>query len=174
MDPGADVRSIPALRDWHAAVHTYKHAAEETLSGVAMELRRAQSWIHEQELLWKQAARDCEEEVVQAKAELAARKFPGWDERMPDTTVQEKNLRRAQARLEHAQEKMQTCRQWTARLPKLIDETYNGAARRLNLLLDGDLTVAAAALARRIESLEAYADLRPDYAPAPSTLPPSS
>jgi hypothetical protein len=168
MDPGADVRSIPALRDWLGDVLTYKHNAEETLAGVALELRRAADWIHQQEILWKHAVRECEEEVVQAKAELAARKFPGWDGRMPDTTVQEKNLRRTQARLEHATEKAAKCRAWAGRLPKMIEETYSGAARRLNLLLEGEVTRSAADLARRIEALEAYAELRPDFAPAPN------
>jgi hypothetical protein len=168
MDPGADVRSLAALRDWQGDLLVYKHEAEETLAGIALELRRATEWVREQESLWKRAVRECEEEVVQAKAELAARKFPGWDGRMPDTTVQEKNLRRAQARLEHATEKAAACRAWQGKLPKLIEETYSGAARRLNLMLEGEVSRAAADLERRIAALEAYADLRPDFAPAPN------
>ena len=56
--------------------------------------------------LWKQATRDCEEDVAQAKAELAARRFPGFDGRMPDTTIQERNLRRAEARLDYARDQV--------------------------------------------------------------------
>ena len=103
MAAGADVRSIPALRDWLAAVATYREEAAEAVSGINQEIRRGFAWIEEQMTLWQRAVRDCEEEVTQAKAELAARRFPGFDGRMPDTTVQERNLRRAQARLEYAE-----------------------------------------------------------------------
>src|SRR5207253_191296 len=96
MGPGADVGSIPALRDWLAALSVYRTEAAASLAGIQGEIRRGHEWVAEQLSLWQRAVRDCEEEVVQAKAELAARKFPGFDGRMPDTTVQEKNLRRAQ------------------------------------------------------------------------------
>src|ERR687893_309705 len=106
MAAGADVSSIPALRDWLAALAVYNSETGEALAGINMEIRRGFEWVAEQLHLWQKAVRECEEEVVQAKAELAAKKFPGWDGKMPDTTVQEKNLRRAQARLEHAEEKV--------------------------------------------------------------------
>ena len=77
----ADVRSIAALRDWHAALTGYGEALAESLAGVELELRRGFDWIDEQLGRWQKAVRDCEEEVVQAKAELSARKFTGWDGR---------------------------------------------------------------------------------------------
>ena len=91
------------------------------------------------------------------------------DGRMPDTTVQERNLRRAEQRLEYCHEKVATCRSWTAKLPKLIEETYSGPSRRLLLFLESDLVKASAQLERQVESLETYAALRPDFAPAPRT-----
>jgi hypothetical protein len=174
MTPGADVRSIPALRDWLAALAKYRHEAAEALAGIDLEIRRGFDWLAEQELLWKRAVRDCEDDVVQAKAELSAKKFPGWDGRMPDTTVEERNLRRTEARLEYAREQVRKCQAWETKLPKLIDELYTAAARRLGLFLEGDLARGMALLERQVETLENYADLRPNYAPAPSltTAPP--
>src|SRR6187401_1312757 len=124
MDPGADVREIATLRDWIAALATYRADAMNSLAGVEMELRRAFDWIEQQGGLWARAVRDCEEEVVQAKAELAARRFENFDGKMPDTTVQERALRRAETRLEHAREKVVRCKKWLVRLPKEIDEAY--------------------------------------------------
>ena len=126
--PGADVRSIPALRDWLGAMTVYRDAAADAVSGINQEIRRGYDWIDQQTSLWQRAVRQCEEEVTQAKAELAARKFPGWDGKMPDTTLQERNLRRAKARLEYAEEKAATCRKWAAALPKQVEETYSGSA----------------------------------------------
>jgi hypothetical protein len=164
----ADVRSIEALRDWYAALTGYGEMLAEALAGVEMELRRARDWIEDQRRSWQQAIRDCEEEVVRAKAELSQRKMPTWDGRDPDCTVQEKNLRRAKARLEHAQEQVERCSHWLRKLPQIVDEVYYGKARRLSNFLDEDLARGRAVLSRQLATLEAYAGLRPDFAPAPA------
>ena len=102
MGSGADVRSIAALRDWLAALVTYRSEASEALAGIQMEIRRGLDWVADQLDSWQRAIRDCEQEVAQAKVELSARKWQGFDGREPDTTLQERNLRRAEAKLEHA------------------------------------------------------------------------
>lgn len=165
----ADVRSIDAVRDWHARLTTYGETLAEALSGVELEIRRGHEWLVEQLALWQRAVRQCEEEVVQAKAELASRKFPGWDGREPDTTVQERALRRAQARLEYAEDQVVRVRAWIGRLPRVIDEVYRGPARRLGGFLEVDLVKGLAVLSRQIAALESYAGLRTDFAPDPST-----
>lgn len=168
MAAGADVRAIDALREWLAALAIFKHETEEALGSVLMEIRRGIDWVGQQLDLWQRAVRDREEAVVQAKAVLAGRKFPNWDGRMPDTTVQERNLRRAEARLEHAQNQVIRCRKWLGGLPRMVEETYSGAGHRLQMTIEGDVARGVADLQRRIEALERYSDLRPDFAPAPS------
>ncbi|WP_316311672.1 hypothetical protein, partial [Clavibacter michiganensis] len=125
----------------------YRDAAADAVAGINQEIRRGYDWIDQQLSLWQRAVRDCEEEVTQAKAELAARKFPGWDGKMPDTTLQERNLRRAKARLEHAEDKVTVCRKWAGALPKQVDETYSGAGHRLSTVLDVDVARGLAVLA---------------------------
>jgi hypothetical protein len=171
----ADVRSIAALRDWHAVLTRYGETLSESLAGVELELRRGFDWLDEQLGRWQKAVRDCEEEVVQAKADLSARKFTGWDDREPDTTVQERDLRRAKARLEYAEDQVRVVRGWIARLPKLIDELYRGPATRLTGFLEADLPRGLAALGWKIETLETYAGLRTDFTAgsASQPLPPS-
>jgi hypothetical protein len=164
----AEVRSIDALRDWYAALAGYAEMLSEALAGVEMELRRAREWLDDQRRAWQQAVHDCEEEVTRAKAELSQRKMPTWDGRDPDCTVQERNLRRAKARLEHAEQQVEKCRYWINKLPQMVDEIYNGKARRLANFLEEDLAKGLAALSRRLAALEAYAGLRPDYAPGPA------
>lgn len=163
----ADVRSIDALRDWLAALKEYREAGQDTLAGVEMEIRRGLDWVAEQGSLWAKAVKDCEQELWQAKQELNARKLPDFSGREPDTTVQERAVRRAAARLDHAEEQVLKCKRWLQKLPKLIDETYRGAASRLGLILEGDLAKAMALLDRQAASLESYAGLRPDFNPAP-------
>jgi hypothetical protein len=88
---------------------------------------------------------------------------------MPDTTLQERNLRRARARLEYAEDQVVKVRSWTGRLPKVVDELYRGPAHRLSGFLEGDLAKGLAMLGRQIAALDSYAGLRPDFAPAPSS-----
>jgi hypothetical protein len=176
----ADVRSIAAVIDWRADLTNFNDLLAEAMAGVDLEIRRAYDWLEEQLARWKKAVRDCEEDVVRAKAELSQRKLPTWDGRDPDCTVQEKALRLAKARLEHAEEKVETVRRWIGRLPKMIDEVFTGPSRRLKSFLEADVPNALAELARRIAALETYASLRADYAPGPSaatrdtTTPPGS
>ncbi len=164
----AAVRSIAAVIEWHAALTNYGDGLSEAMAGVDMEIRRAFDWLGEQLTRWQRAVRDCEEGVVRAKSELSQRRIPTWDGCDPDCTVQEKALRLAKAKLEHAEEKVETVHRWIGRLPKLVDETYTGPSRRLKSMLELDLPNAITELSRRIGALESYAGLRPDYAPAPS------
>ena len=74
---GADVRSIPVLREWLAALSSYREDVAETLAGIRTEIRRAEDWVQQQHDLWKQAVRECEEEVHKAKQDLAQKNTPG-------------------------------------------------------------------------------------------------
>ena len=174
---GADVRDIPALREWVAALQVFAHDAGDALSSTRTEIRRAEEWVSRQLELWQRAVRVSEEMVVQARAELAARKFPGFDGKMPDTTVQERNLRRAVARLEHCEARVVKCRKLMVQLPKLVDEIFTAAGHRLGAFLEVEVPTATAQMQRRIESLERYAESRADYSAAslptaPAAAPP--
>ncbi len=161
---GADVRSIPALREWLGAMRVYQADAADALSGLSQEVRRNVDWVGEQLQLWKRAVRDCEEAVVQARAELRARQFPDHSGRMPDTTLQERGLRRAQAKQEFAEERVRACQSWLTRLPKIVEEVYAAKGHRLQVFLDTDVERGVADLTRRVESLERYAALVADTA----------
>jgi hypothetical protein len=168
MAIGADVRSISVLREWLAALAVYQDEASNALAGVNMELRRGLDWIEEQLHQWQHAVREAEEAVVQAKAELAARQFPSWDGRDPDTTLQERNLRRAEAWQEHCEDQVRRCRGWIGKLPKIIEETYTGHSHRLQTFLEGDLARGLNSLGQRLESLERYTGDRTDYRSTPT------
>ena len=172
MSAGADVREIDALRDWLAAAAVYKSESEESLASIRLEIRRGVDWVGQQLDRWQHSVREREDAVVQAKMALSARRFPDSTGRMPDTTVPERNLRRAEARLDHAHDRIRSCKKWLAQLPKIIDETFSGAGHRFALLLEGDVAKGLAHLGGQIGALERYAETRPDFAPAPSASAP--
>src|SRR5262245_48498864 len=101
MNPSADVRSIGELQDFRAALIGFRTDALEALFSIDEAVRRANDWLSDQLKGWQRLARTTEDEVVQAKAELAMRRWPEQSTgRIPDTSVQEKKLRAAKAKLE--------------------------------------------------------------------------
>jgi hypothetical protein len=157
----ADVRSVEALKDMHAAICNFKAQAADALAAVDLTVRRAHDYLSDQLNFWRAAVRTSEDEVFQAKQELAQRKYVGYDGREPDTSVQVQNLKRAQAKLAHAQQKVETARAWQRKLPHAVSETYDGPARQLSAMLEADLPRGLALLERRLMSLEAYLHIAP-------------
>ncbi len=157
----ADVRSFEALEDLHAQVCKFRQAAQDSLAAVDLTVRRANDFLHERLQFWQRAIRTCEEEAFQAKQELNMRKFPGFDGRPPDTTVQEENLKKAQSRLRHATEKYEMTRRWIGKFPNMVSEVYDGPAKQLAALLESELPRGIALVERRIQSLHSYAALLP-------------
>jgi len=171
MSQAADVRDLDVLREWLAQLTTFREDAGEALSGLRIEFGRAVEWVREQQQLWQRELRKLEDAVVLAKNELAAKRFPDFSGRMPDTTVEERRLARAKAALEHAEQRLAACRRWVVQLPREIDEVFNGPAVRLAQLLEAEVPKGAANLERRIEALERYAGMRTDYRAAPGGSP---
>jgi hypothetical protein len=176
MAQSADVRSLEALQDFHAALCVFRTDAMESLSSVELNIRRAVDWMAEQSNFWQRAIKAADEEVFQAKQELSMRKFPGWSGRPPDTTVQEENLRKARAKLAYAQEKLEVTRRWMTKFPAQVSEAYEGPSRHLGATLETDLPRGLAMLERRIVALEEYLALKAPPAPTdvnavPAALP---
>src|SRR5262245_25698374 len=167
MNPGADVHAIDALEDWHNALCLFREEALDSLNSVALEVRRAYDWIEEEGKAWHQEAREAEDAIAQAKLELFRRKTPDFNGRMPDTSVQEENLARAKARQRFAEDQIEVCRKWAAKLPKMVSEEYSGPSRRLDNFLETELPPAIAHLNARIMSLHRYTEVKPtEVAPA--------
>jgi hypothetical protein len=165
MNAGAGVTSFDVLHDWYAALATFRTEADHALTEVTLALQRAGPWLGEQEQHWRREIRVCEEDVTQAKAELANRQWPDGAGNKPDTTVQEKNLRKAKARLQAAEDRLAAVRRWMLRLPREISATYEGAAGRMAHFLDADVPAGLALLSRQLTALEKYAAIQAE-APA--------
>ena len=168
MSESARVRSVAALAEFRAALCNFGVDAKEALGTAELEIRRVFDWLDHQLKFWRAAVRQCEEEVVRAKAELVQRKYSKADRR--GYTEQELALERAVARLEHARDKVEKTRHWILTLPRAVTE-YEGPARQLAGMLDAELTRAAAVLEQKINALEAYVAMAPPSVQAPAADP---
>jgi hypothetical protein len=167
MTGPAAVHSIELLQEWHAALCIFRTEAMESLSAIALEIQRTDAWLDEKLRGWQREARDAEELVVRYKAELANRRFPDFSGRIPDCSLQEENLLKAERRLEYARDQIDIVHRWYTRMPKLVEEASSAPSRHLANFLEGELPRALAVLTERIRSLEAYVNVQPQQVAAP-------
>jgi len=160
----ARVTSIDALADWKSALATFQDHAKDAVVAIDLEVRRKFDWLDDQRKFWQAEIRRREDELAQAKSELWRRKNMPIIEH-PDCVEQEKALRRAQARLDEAHDKLEKTRRWLPALRRAADE-YETHGRRLAAILETDVPRALAVLEQRINALESYVALTP---PASST-----
>ena|SRR6266496_957320 len=158
MNPAAHVTSIEGMADFQAALATFTEKAKDALGSVELELRRMIDWLAEQAKHWQTEIRLAENAVFEAKAELTRKKMMKIGDRKPDTTDQEKALRRAQAWLEHAEEKLAHTRHWQRAFPDAMLD-YQGPARQLQFMLEAQVPQMSAYLHQKIEALEKYQQL---------------
>jgi hypothetical protein len=151
----AQVHALQRLAEFKAALQIFAAKAKDAMSGNAMSIRRSSDWLEEQLALWNAEIRRAEEAVILARNELARKKMMRISDRPPDTTEQEKVLRKAQARLAHAEEKRDNTRRWIRQFPDAVEE-YNGQARPFQDMLEHDLAKMIAFLEHKIIALEEY------------------
>jgi hypothetical protein len=167
MNAGAGVTSLAALHDWYAALTEFRTEAQDALTALSLALQRSESWLGEQQQFWQRQIRAREDEVTEARTELRTRQIPNAFGEKVDCTVQEKNLRRAKARLEEAEDRLAAVRRWMLRLPREVCDNYAGPAGQLAAFLDGDLPGGLAVLARQLTALEQYLLLQAASVAAP-------
>ena len=155
MNPSAHVTSIEAMADFQAGLVTFTDKAKEALGTVEMELNRVVDWLADQAKHWQTEIRQAENAVFEAKNDLARKKMMKIGDRKPDTTDEEKTLRRAQAWLEHSEEKLARTRHWQRAFPDAVGD-YQGPARQLQFLLESKVPQMNAYLNQKIEALENY------------------
>jgi hypothetical protein len=173
MNTGAGVRSLEALKDWYSAVVEFRGEAHNAMVSLGLSLQHATNFLQEQQANWQRAIRRAEDEVSHARIELVRLQQQRFYGEMPDTTVAEIELRKAQAELQFCEERLEAVRRWMQKLPQVILDIYEGPARNLEYFLDSDLVRAIALLDRQLVALEEYLGLKPPTrsAPAPASPP---
>lgn len=156
MGPAAYVTETAALAEFRAKLAGFAAQAKDAMIIADHEIRRTLAFIDERITEWHGAARQAEDDVIQAKIELMQRRNQRIGDSKPDTTYQEQVLRRAQARLEYAQDKLAAAKRWQRDLPHEVT-TYQGPARQLQNALESDVPRMMAFLDEKLVALEGYA-----------------
>ena len=160
MASSARVTSVQAIIEFKVAILAFCQEAKEVLATIEMEIRRTMDWVQRDQLpYWQREIRNRQEEVAQAKADLFRKQLTRISGQNPDYREERKALRIANFRLEEAEDKVQICRSWANRqLTQAVDE-YEGPARQLAGMVEGNPPPIVIFLDRIISSLEAYLDV---------------
>lgn len=152
----AGVHSISALEDFKASLATFETEGKESLSVIGMDVRRGLDWFtHDLLKHWQTQVRKREDEVTNAKADLERCRMQKYGDRTPDCTDQKVALKKAQARLEEAQHKVQAVKKWSRVLEEEAEE-YRTQSQQLDALFGGEMPKALAEMGRMLTALEAY------------------
>jgi hypothetical protein len=155
MSLGAHVGSVEAILRLRAAVTDFIAAADKALCESSIEIDRTADWIsHDQQAFWTSEARKRHEAVVKAQDEVRRAQWT-IGEHKPAAIEQKKALKKAEARLAEAKEKLANVARWKREFAQAGNE-YKGQVQHLASALDADLPHAAATLEQILGSIESY------------------
>lgn len=159
MADSAEVHSLEILRELRVALVLFGEDASLALQDVDFEIRRTLEWLgNEQRLYWQSEIRRGQQKLTQARAELHRKKLSKFSDRQPDTTQEEKAVKRAERRLETAQQKLERVKRWIPELQHAITE-YRGRTQGLSDASELLIPRQVARLDRMILALEEYAQI---------------
>lgn len=155
--PGrAYVIDAKVLAEFASALSTFGAQGIEALSAIDRDIQRTVDWLEEQRQTWVRVVRKVEEDFQSAKRELARRKMMRIGDRPVATSDQELAFRRAKARLEYAQGKLDRTHEWQRLLPQLILD-HEAPVLNLKDSLETDVPRMRAFLEQKIEEVNRYA-----------------
>src|SRR4051812_2705727 len=105
MQPSANVNNVEGLATFQMSMQHFMEKAKDALLNIDMDLRRTQEWIEDMYSAWQGEQRKAEDALNQAMMEYNRKKRMKVGDRTPDTSEEEKVVKKCKARLEHAEEK---------------------------------------------------------------------
>jgi hypothetical protein len=165
MGKSARVLSVGALTDFRNSMINFVEEARGALSGVDMELRRMRDWLERDQLgYWQMQVKRRQEEVMNARTELARRKIAAQGSDSISDTEQKEKLREAMRRLRVAEEKVAVVKRLVPVLHHAIAE-YKSCSSPLADHLNGGMERSIHRLGSMVKSLEDYLALNAPSAP---------
>ncbi|GJQ30768.1 MAG: hypothetical protein HBSAPP03_26520 [Phycisphaerae bacterium] len=171
MSDRANVRSVAALAQAKAALLEFVAIAQAARASVDGEVRHVTDYLRmDRPAYWKHEIRARESAVTQCKLEIQRKKLIAAPE--PASTVfEERQLRKAQARLDSARERLAAVHRWQPVWEKEA-AAAKSMMRGLDEALSNDIPRAVSKLERMMLALEAYAAVKTPGHAEPRDAPP--
>jgi hypothetical protein len=166
MDSQVRVASLDAFQEFRAAYAKFAERSQHAMTQVDVEIRRMLDWLgSEQVAYWKAELRRREDKLNEAKGALHRKRITAAFGHTAADSEEVHQVRKAQARLHEAEEKIKLVKHWYLVIEQEVSE-YRGPSQQLKNLLDSAVPRALASLDRMFEVLESYLAVAPPGAEA--------
>ena len=157
----AQVTSVDAIESFRSSLILFLSKARPTLEEISADVLRTRSWLeNDQREHWDREMRRRARDLEQAQAELFTARLSKLQQA---SAAQHMAVHRAQHAVREAEEKQRLLKKWSRELEnrtepmvKLMDQLHG--------FLNSDMVKAVAYLAEVVETLQAYAEVRPSGA----------
>ena len=170
MKPGADVKSIEALRQFRAELRRYLESLHSTIDELKMQSRKAQDWVDQDRArYWPKQAKLATDGLVEARNALSRCKMTAVEGEMKSCIDEKKAVEYWVKRQHHCESQIRAVRGWRNKMTQQTDE-FTTRMSRLDTYAENELPKAIASLDRMIKSLEKYSEIAtPSAGPGPSS-----
>lgn len=158
MNPAANINNVEVLATFQLALQHFEEKAKDSLMNIDMDLRRTVEWLEEMYASWQTEIRQAEDALAQAMRELQRKKMMKIGDRTPDTSDEEKEVKKCKARLEHAEDKLERTKHWMRAFPEAVLD-YEGPGRQLKTQVENGIPNMITILSNKIAALEQYQQL---------------
>jgi hypothetical protein len=160
MAESANVRSIDAVKNFHAAVVRFQEEARLAISSLEMQLLRFIGWLErDRPTFWKREIETCYREMSEWRVRLHQCKMRKMGDFKPTCFEEKKALEKAKKDLEHAQKQVPIVKHWTNSAHHEANE-YHGRASQMTQLIERDIPMLLAMLHQVVDRLEAYGNVQ--------------
>lgn len=172
MSTGARVSNPESIKYFRAALVKFIESASTAVTDSEGEILRKMGWLeNEMDLFWQQQIRKWQDNVARAKEAVRMKKlYKDSSGRTSSAVDEEKALKKAQATLAMAEEKLANCRKHSRQLQR-EHLMYRGGVQRLQTMLSSDLSNAVTMLENVLQKLDAYFEAGPAMAESTATGP---
>ena len=159
MKPGADVKSIDAIREFRAELKRYMTDLVTTLESLNIQSNRANDWIEsDRTRYWPRQVKRAEDSLVEARNALLRCKMAAVEGQSKSCVDEKKAVERWVQRQRHCESQVRALRSWRQKMRQQTDE-FTTRMSRLATYADNDLPKAIAALDRMIKALDKYTQI---------------
>jgi hypothetical protein len=166
MPEKAHVSSIDAIEAFRADLVLYISKARPALEEVSADVTRMRLWLeNDQRMHWQGEMRRRGKELEQAQSALFSARVSRLGK---ESSAELMAVQRAKRAMNEAEAKMRVLKKWDRDFESRVDPLVK-QTEKLHTVLANDMVQALAYLARTIETLSAYAELKPKGPQMPGT-----
>lgn len=154
-DQQAKVTSLDALESFRSSAIIFTTKARRAVDQAAEEVHRTRQWLEtDRRLFWETEGRKRQRALERAQQEMVSARFSEFNKTM---TMQKAALRKAEAAVAEANDKVRAIKTWV----RNFDTTFDPMVKRLEgmrFFLEQDMPKAITYLLDIIRTLETYAE----------------